>query len=140
MVEEEQFYNLAIFKVDGQEVAVDGFSANVNLEDKPLTASNQDTPYGVIFPRITNDFEIKDIKPTLRPFFEKLVQRHRENPSDLVTLNTYVLNKGSKHVGVNNFYKAYVNNLSHDLPNLPFTAKGKCFENETAPNAPGRVR
>ena len=121
-------YNLAQFVYEDQEITVSEFSTTQSIDDEPLTASNSYNAYGVDLSNETFEWELSDIDPRHRPFFQEMWENQQIDPSNLATVSTYDYNpKTGDIVEDDNFDGVYITEISKDNANKPFSVKGKAL-------------
>ena len=90
-----QRYNLAQIVYEDQQITTDTFKTTRKIDTEEYTASNDYNPYAINFSNETYEWEMSDIDPTFRSFFEEMMDRQKADPSDLATVETYDYNKST---------------------------------------------
>lgn len=122
-------YNLAQFFFDGEEVRVGSFKTTRKQSVEKFTACNSHTPYAVMFGEEELEWEASDVDPIYRGFFENILDRQKANPSNLGTVSTFDFNDISGDVVKDDvFDKVWVEELSKDTANKPFSVKGNAMK------------
>ena len=74
---------------------------------------------------VLKQWEMSDIDPTFRSFFEEMMDRQKADPSDLATVATYDYNKATGDLVEDDAYGgAYITEISKENANKPFSVKG----------------
>ena len=118
-------YNLAQIVYEGKQITTDTFKTTRKIDTEEYTASNDYTPYAINFSNETFEWEMIDIDPTYRSFFEDMMDRQKEDPSTLATVATYDYNKVTGDLVEDDAYGgAYITEISKENANKPFSVKG----------------
>lgn len=118
-------YNLAQFVFDDTQLRVDGFKTTRKLEAESLTACNSHSPYATMFGKEEFEWEASDIDPIYRSFFSDVMDRQKEDPTDLAMISTYDYSEMSGDLVEDDvFDEVWVEELSKENANKPFTVKG----------------
>ena len=120
-----QRYNLAQIVYEGEQITTETFKTTRKLETEEYKASNSHQPYAINFKEETFEWEMSKIDPLHRPFFEKLLEKHKNDPGDLCTLATYDYNPVTGDLVEDDVYDgAYIKEISKENGNQPFSVKG----------------
>lgn len=120
-----QRYNLAQIVYEDNKITADSFSTTRKLDSEEYTASDSYNPYAVNLSKETFEWEIKDIDPTFRGFFEDMMDRQKANPNDLAMIATYDYNPTNGDIVEDDVYDGvYITEISKDNANKPFSVKG----------------
>ena len=118
-------YNLAQIVYEDQQITTDTFKTTRKIDTEEYTASNDYNPYAINFSNETYEWEMSDIDPTYRSFFEDMMDRQKEDPSTLATVATYDYNKSTGDLVEDDVYDgAYITEISKENANKPFSVKG----------------
>ena len=118
-------YNLAQIVYEGKQITTDTFKTTRKIDTEEYTASNDHNPYSINFGTETFEWEMSDIDPTYRSFFEDMMDRQKEDPSTLATVATYDYNKATGDLVEDDAYGgAYITEISKENANKPFSVKG----------------
>ena len=124
-METVQRYNLAQIVYEDQQITTDTFKTTRKIDTEEYTASNDYNPYAINFSNETYEWEMSDIDPTFRSFFEEMMDRQKADPSDLATVATYDYNKSTGDLVEDDVYDgAYITEISKENANKPFSVKG----------------
>lgn len=125
MVDSIKRYNLAQFVFDDNQIRVDGFKTTRKLEAETLTACNSHSPYATMFAKEEFEWEASDIDPIYRSFFSDVMDRQKEDPSNLAMISTYDYSEVTGDVVEDDvFDDVWVEELSKENANKPFSVKG----------------
>lgn len=120
-----QRYNLAQIVYEDQQITTDTFKTTRKLDSEEYTASNSYNAYAVNLTKETFEWEMSDIDPTFRPFFEDMMNRQKADPTDLATVATYDYNSENGDIVEDDVYDgAYITEISKENANKPFSVKG----------------
>ena len=120
-----QRYNLAQIVYEDQQITTDTFKTTRKIDTEEYTASNDYNPYAINFSNETYEWEMSDIDPTFRSFFEEMMDRQKADPSDLATVATYDYNKSTGDLVEDDVYDgAYITEISKENAKKPFSVKG----------------
>ena len=121
-------YNLAQAFFRDTEITTDKFKTTRKIDTEEYTATNSHHPYAVAFGAESFDWEMSDIDPLYRKFFEEVIDYQKENPNDLGFFATYDFNEITGDLVEDDiYYDAYVTELSKENANNPFTVKGSAL-------------
>lgn len=121
-------YNLAQFVFDGEEIPVGSFKTTRKQSTETLNACNSHKPYAVMFGKEELSWEASDIDPIYRPFFEKVMDNQKADPTNLGTVATYDYSEITSDIYEDDaFGDVWVEELSKDTANKPFSAKGNAM-------------
>ena len=120
-----QRYNLAQIVYEDQQITTDTFKTTRKLDSEEYTASNSYNPYAVNLSGETFEWEMSDIDPTQRGFFEEMMDRQKADPNDLAMVATYDYNPETGDIVEDDVYDgAYITEISKENANKPFSVKG----------------
>lgn len=120
-----QRYNLAQIVYEDQQITTDSFSTTRSIDNEEYTASNSYNAYAVSLTNETFEWEMSDIDPTYRSFFDEMMDRQKADPNDLCMIATYDYNPETGDVVEDDVYDgAYITEISKDNANKPFKVKG----------------
>lgn len=118
-------YNLAQFVFDGKDIPVGSFKTTRKQSTEKYTACNSHTPYAVMFGEEELEWEASDVDPIYRSFFEKVMDRQKENPNNLGSISTFDYSELSGSVVPDDtFAGVWVEELGKETANKPFSVKG----------------
>ena len=118
-------YNLAQFVFDDTQIRVDEFKTTRKQDVESLTACNSHSPYAVMFGAEEFEWEASDIDPVFRSFFSDVMDRQKEDPTDLAMISTYDYSEISGDLVEDDvFDEVWVEELEKENANKPFTVKG----------------
>ena len=118
-------YNLAQFVFDDTQIRVDKFKTTRKQDVESLTACNSHSPYAVMFGAEEFEWEASDIDPIFRSFFSDVMDRQKEDPTDLAMISTYDYSEISGDLVEDDvFDEVWVEELEKENANKPFTVKG----------------
>ena len=121
-------YNLAQAFFRDTEITTDGFKTTRKIETEEYTSTNSHHPYAVNFKGETFEWEMSDIDPLFRPFFNEVIDYQKENPNDLGFFATYDFNEITGDLVEDDiYYDAYVTEISKENANNPFSVKGSAL-------------
>lgn len=120
-----QRYNLAQIVYEDEQITTDTFKTTRKLDSEEYTASNSYNPYAVNLSKETFEWEMSDIDPIYRSFFESMMDRQKADPTDLATVATYDYNSETGDIVEDDVYDgAYITEISKENANKPFSVKG----------------
>ncbi|WP_405286355.1 hypothetical protein [Methanobrevibacter sp.] len=120
-----QRYNLAQIIYEDKQITTDTFKTTRKLDNEEYTASNSYNPYAVNLSKETFEWEMSDIDPQFRAYFDEMMDKQKANPSDLATIATYDYNPDTGDIVQDDVYDdAYITEISKENANKPFTVKG----------------
>lgn len=118
-------YNLAQIVYEDTEITADNFKTTHKFDSEELTATNSYNPYGVNITGESFEWEISDIDPTQRPYFEEMMENQKEDPTNLALIATYDYNPKTGDIAEDDVYDgAYITEISKESANKPFSVKG----------------
>ena len=118
-------YNLARFTFDGERIVTKTFKTTRKIGVDKLTSSDSHVPYSVMFKEEELDWDISDVDPTYRPFFDKIIDKQKEDPTNLPYIATYDYSEvGGELIEDDVFDEVWVEEISKDTGNKPFSVKG----------------
>lgn len=118
-------YNLAQFVFDDTQITTNEFKTTRKIEAEKLTACNSHYPYATMFKGEELEWEASDIDPTFRSFFEEVIERQKEDPTQLAMISTWDYSEISGDLVVDDVYDGcWVEEISKDNANKPFSVKG----------------
>lgn len=120
-----QRYNLAQIVYEDTQITTDTFKTTRKLDSEEYTASNSYNAYAVNLSKETFEWEMSDIDPIFRPFFEDMMDRQKADPTDLAMVATYDYNSETGDIVEDDVYDgAYITEISKENANKPFSVKG----------------
>ncbi len=120
-----QRYNLAQIVYEDQRITTDTFKTTRKIDAEEHTSSDSYSPYSVSFKNETYEWEMSDIDPTFRSFFEEMMDRQKADPNDLAMVATYDYNPETGDIVEDDVYDgAYITEISKETANKPFSVKG----------------
>jgi len=126
---DETYYNLAQFLFNGKEVLVGGFKTTRKLDSETYSATNSHYPYRVSFGQESLSWEISDVDPSERKFFKDIVTAQKQDPNNLPEVATYDFNEITGDLVEDDvFYGCWVNEISKEDANKPFSVKGEALK------------
>lgn len=118
-------YNLAQIRYEDETITTETFKTTRKLDTEEYKSSNSFQPYAINFKEETFEWEMSKIDPLHRPFFEEMLNKHKENPGELCTLATYDYNPVTGDLVEDDVYDgAYIKEISKENANQPFSVKG----------------
>lgn len=120
-----QRYNLAQILYENNQITTDTFKTTRKLDSEEYTASNSYNPYAVNLSKETFEWEMSDIDPQFRSFFDEMMDKQKANPDELALVATYDYNPETGDIVEDDvYYGAYITEISKENANKPFTVKG----------------
>lgn len=124
----ETRYNLAQALFRNTEITTDSFKTTRKQDTETYTATNSHVPYAVAFGAETYEWEMSDIDPLMRKFFEEAMDYQKENPNDLGLFATYDFNEITGDLIEDDvYYDAFITEISKENANKPFSVKGEAL-------------
>lgn len=124
----ETRYNLAQALFRNTEITTDSFKTTRKQDTETYTACNSHSPYAVAFGAETFEWEMSDIDPLMRNFFEEVMDYQKENPNDLGLFATYDFNEITGDLVEDDvYYDAFITEISKENANKPFSVKGEAL-------------
>lgn len=121
-------YNLAQFVFDDEQVRVGSFKTTRKQSTEQLSACNSHRPYAVMFGKEELGWEASKVDPIYRPFFEKVMDRQKADPTDLGMVSTYDYSEMTGDLQEDDvFDDVWIEELSKETANKPFTVKGNAM-------------
>ena len=118
-------YNLAQFVFDGEQIRTGEFSTTRKISAEKLKACNSHTPYATMFAEEEFEWELKDVDPIFRPFFDNVVEKQKASPDDLAMISTFDYSEITGDLVEDDTYTGvWVEEIGKDTANKPFTVKG----------------
>ena len=125
---DEKRYNLCQVVFKDKEIIHDTLKITRKQESEELTSNSSHYPYAVQFKGETLDFELSDIDPLERKFFNEMMTAQQSNPSDLPMIAGYDWNENTGDLVESDvYYGAYISEISIENVNNPFSVKGSCL-------------
>lgn len=120
-----QRYNLAQIVFNEQEITTKTFKTTRKMTTEKLEACNSHDPYAVMFGKEELTWECSDIDPTLRKFFEDIMDKQKANPEDTGMISTFDYSELTGDLEQDDvFDKVWVEEISKENANKPFNIKG----------------
>ena len=124
----ETRYNLAQALFRNTEITTDSFKTTRKQDTETYTACNSHSPYAVAFGAESYEWEMSDIDPLMRKFFDEVMDYQKENPNDLGLFATYDFNEITGDLVEDDvYYDAYITEISKEKANKPFSVKGEAL-------------
>jgi len=124
----ETRYNLAQALFRNTEITTDSFKTTRKQDTETYTACNSHSPYAVAFGAESFEWEMSDIDPLMRKFFEEVMDYQKENPNDLGLFATYDFNEITGDLVEDDvYYDAFITEISKENANKPFSVKGEAL-------------
>lgn len=124
----ETRYNLAQALFRNTEIITDSFKTTRKQDTETYTACNSHSPYAVAFGAESYEWEMSDIDPLMRKFFDEVMDYQKENPNDLGLFATYDFNEITGDLVEDDvYYDAYITEISKENANKPFSVKGEAL-------------
>ena len=124
----ETRYNLAQALFRNTEITTDSFKTTRKQDTETYTACNSHSPYAVAFGAESYEWEMSDIDPLMRKFFEEVMDYQKENPNDLGLFATYDFNEITGDLVEDDvYYDAFITEISKENANKPFSVKGEAL-------------
>jgi len=124
----ETRYNLAQALFRNTEITTDSFKTTRKQDTETYTACNSHSPYAVAFGAESYEWEMSDIDPLMRKFFDEVMDYQKENPNDLGLFATYDFNEITGDLVEDDvYYDAYITEISKENANKPFSVKGEAL-------------
>lgn len=125
---DEKRYNLCQVVFKDKEIIHDTLKITRKQEAEELTCNSSHYPYAVQFKSETLEFELSDIDPLERNFFNEMMTSQQSNPSDLPMIAGYDWNENTGDLVESDvYYGAYITEISTENINNPFSVKGSCL-------------
>ncbi len=120
-----QRYNLAQIVYEDTQITTDSFKTTRKIDAEEYNSTNSYSPYAVNFSNETYEWEMSEIDPTYRSFFEDMMDRQKADPSNLAMVATYDYNPETGDLVEDDIYDgAYITEISKENANQPFDVKG----------------
>lgn len=124
----ETRYNLAQALFRNTEITTDSFKTTRKQDTETYTACNSHSPYAVAFGAESYEWEMSDIDPLMRKFFDEVMDYQKENPNDLGLFATYDFNEITGDLVEDDvYYDAFITEISKENANKPFSVKGEAL-------------
>ena len=124
----ETRYNLAQALFRNTEITTDSFKTTRKQDTETYTATNSHAPYAVAFGAESFEWEMSDIDPLMRKFFEEVMDYQKEIPNDLGLFATYDFNEITGDLVEDDvYYDAFITEISKENANKPFSVKGEAL-------------
>ena len=118
-------YNLAQFLFEDTEIVTETFKTTRKIEAETLTACNSHVPYATMFKKEELDWEVSNVDPQFRTFFEDIIDRQKEDPTNLAMISTYDYSEMTGDLVEDDIYdEVWVEEISKENANKPFSVKG----------------
>lgn len=125
---DEKRYNLCQVVFKDKEIIHDTLKITRKQEAKELGCNSSHHAYAVQFDKETFEFELSDVDPLERGFFNEIMTAQQSDPSDLPMLAGYDWNENNGDlVEADVYYGAYITEISTENVNNPFSVKGSCL-------------
>lgn len=121
----ETRYSLAQFTFNGEEIICDGFKTTRKQDVEKHTCTNSHNAYAVSFGKEEYDWDMDDIDPQYRKFFEDILDMQKALPDELPYIATYDYVEGTGDLVEDDvYYGVWVEEISKEKANQPFSVKG----------------
>lgn len=121
----ETRYSLAQFTFNGEEILCDSFKTTRKQDITKHTATNSHNAYAVSFGQEEYDWDMDDIDPQYRQFFEDILDMQKALPEELPYIATYDYVEGTGDLIEDDvYYGVWVEEISKEKANQPFSVKG----------------
>lgn len=121
----ETRYSLAQFTFNGEEILCDSFKTTRKQDITKHTATNSHNAYAVSFGQEEYDWDMDDIDPQHRQFFEDILDQQKAMPDELPYIATYDYVEGTGDLIEDDvYYGVWVEEISKEKANQPFSVKG----------------
>lgn len=118
-------YSLAQFVFNGTEITCDSFKTTRKQDTEKYTATNSHNAYAVSFGQEEYDWDMDDIDPQFRKFFEDILDMQKTLPDELPYIATYDYVEGTGDLVEDDvYYGVWVEELGKEKANQPFSVKG----------------
>ena len=125
---DEKRYNLCQVVFKDKEIIHDTLKITRKQEAEELSCNSSHHAYAVQFGNETFEFELSDVDPLERGFFNEMMTVQQSDPSDLPMLAGYDWNENTGDLVESDvYYGAYITELSIENVNNPFSVKGSCL-------------
>lgn len=125
---DEKRYNLCQVVFKDKEIIHDTLKITRKQEAEELSCNSSHYAYAVQFGKETFEFELSDVDPLERGFFNEIMTAQQSDPSDLPMLAGYDWNENNGDlVEADVYYGAYITEISTENVNNPFSVKGSCL-------------
>lgn len=125
---DETRYSLCQVVFKDKEIIHDTLKITRKQETEELTSNSSHNPYAVQFKGETLEFEMSDVDPLEREFFNEVMTAQQENPGDLPMIAAYDYNEiNGDLVESEVYYGCYITEISKENVNNPFSVKGSCL-------------
>lgn len=120
-----QRYNLAQIFYEDTQITTNSFKTTRKIDAEEYTGTNSYSPYAVHFSKETYEWEMSEIDPINRSFFEDMMDKQKADPSSLAMVTTYDYNAETGDLVADDIYDgAYITEISKENANQPFDVKG----------------
>lgn len=124
MADEVQ-YTLARFVFNDTRIRVGSFKTTRKQEVEKHNSTDDHTPYSISITEESFEWEASDIDPTYRKFFDKIMDKQKNNSSELGRVVTYDYAPDNGDLIEDDvYYGAWIEELGKEDANKPFSAKG----------------
>ncbi len=121
----ETRYSLAQFVFNGTEILCDSFKTTRKQDVEKHTSTNSHNAYSVSFGQEEYEWDMDDIDPEFRNFFEDILDTQKTLPETLPYIATYDYVEGTGDVVEDDvYYGVWVEEISKEKSNQPFSVKG----------------
>lgn len=125
---DEKRYNLCQVVFKDKEIIHETLKITRKQEAEELTSNSSHNAYAVQFGNETFEFELSDVDPLQRGFFNEIMTAQQSNPSDLPMIAGYDWNEHNGDLVESDvYYDAYITEISTENVNNPFSVKGSCL-------------
>ena len=129
-------YSLAqfIFNIgdEATEILCDGFKTTRKQDVEKLTSTGSHNAYAVTFGKEEYDWDVDDIDPEFRKYFEAVLDLQKTLPETLPYIATYDYVEGTGDLVEDDvYYGVWVEEISKDKANQPFSVKGGALRKQS---------
>ena len=129
----ETRYSLAQFTFNGEEIICDSFKTTRKQDVTKHTCTSSHNAYAVSFGQEEYEWDMDDIDPDYREFFEDILDMQKELPEELPYIATYDFVEATGDVEEDDvYYGVWVEEISKEKANQPFSVKGGALRKEEA--------
>ncbi len=121
----ETRYSLAQITFNGEEVICDSFKTTRKQDVEKHTSTGSHNAYAVSFGKEEFDWDMDDIDPQYRDFFEEILDLQKALPDELPYISTYDFVEATGDLVEDDvYYGVWVEEISKEKANQPFSVKG----------------
>lgn len=128
---DETTYNLAQFIFNDTKITNDSFKTTRKQDITERTCTESHNPYDLEVGKETFEWDMSDIAPKHRKFFEDIMDSQKRNEFGMVATYDYNEETGDL-VEDDVYYNVYVTEISKENANKPFSIKGGALRKKRA--------